>query len=292
MKPKELIATEVAAQDKTIPAPSLHCDLHASYHHTNVSAACGSTHNMHKHRSPVCLMPCAVSCAIYTFEVTVLVQCTARHLGCHPLLLLHQYLLLHYCSLLAAAGCCICCSCCCTDIHILHASITPCTTMLPLSLLHRQDTLLWKLPHCRCRSRACINRSLHNVELCINESTFASGCMWLHCRRYCACEGNVIMSACREKLSQLRNTGDAISFRASELQARPEALQLARQFVDLTMHSVQGWSSSKPWINATDKDNLLAEVCSTVTPPDNSFHQAVEHTKVYTSPEHKLGKTH
>lgn len=67
-------------------------------------------------------------------------------------------------------------------------------------------------------------------------------------------------SVFREKLSQLRNTGDAIFFRASELQARPEALQLARQFVDLTMHSVQGWSSSKPWINATDKDNLLAEL--------------------------------
>jgi hypothetical protein len=67
---------------------------------------------------------------------------------------------------------------------------------------------------------------------------------------------------CREKLSQLRTTGDAIFFRVSELQARPEALHLARQFVDLTMHSVQGWSSAKPWINATDTDSLLAEVCT------------------------------
>ncbi|DBA73173.1 hypothetical protein WJX79_004877 [Trebouxia sp. C0005] len=64
----------------------------------------------------------------------------------------------------------------------------------------------------------------------------------------------------REKLSQLRTTGDAIFFRVSELQARPEALRLARQFVDLTMHSVQGWSSTKPWINATDTDSLLAEL--------------------------------
>ncbi len=68
--------------------------------------------------------------------------------------------------------------------------------------------------------------------------------------------------ACREKLSQLRTTGDAIFFRVSELQARPEALQLARQFVDLTMHSVQGWSSTKICINTTDTDSLLAEVCT------------------------------
>lgn len=100
------------------------------------------------------------------------------------------------------------------------------------------------------------------------------------------------MSAFREKLSQLRNTGDAMFFRASELQARPEALQLARQFVDLTMHSVQGWSSSKPWINATDKDNLLAEVCSTVTPPDASFHQAISYMKVHASSDYNLGKTY
>lgn len=64
----------------------------------------------------------------------------------------------------------------------------------------------------------------------------------------------------RDKLSQLHTTGDAIFFRVSELQARPEALQLARQYVDLTMHSVQGWSSTKPWINATDTDSLLAEL--------------------------------
>ena len=71
-----------------------------------------------------------------------------------------------------------------------------------------------------------------------------------------------LVLGCREKLSQLRATGDAIFFRVSELQARPEALQLARHFVDLTMQSVQGWSSTKPWINATDTDSLLAEVCA------------------------------
>ncbi len=77
---------------------------------------------------------------------------------------------------------------------------------------------------------------------------------------YPAAAESILVLACREKLSQLRTTGDAIFFRVSELQARPEALQLARQFVDLTMHSVQGWSSTKPWINATDTDSLLAEV--------------------------------
>lgn len=65
---------------------------------------------------------------------------------------------------------------------------------------------------------------------------------------------------CREKLSKLRNTGDPIFFRVSELQARPEAVQLARQFAQLTTQSVTGWATSKPWMNATDSQNLLAEV--------------------------------
>ena len=66
----------------------------------------------------------------------------------------------------------------------------------------------------------------------------------------------------REKLSELRNTGDEIFFRVSELQARPEALRLARQFVQLASQTATAWPTSKPWINATDSENLLAEVCT------------------------------
>lgn len=64
----------------------------------------------------------------------------------------------------------------------------------------------------------------------------------------------------REKLSQLRDVGDGIFFRVSELHARPEAIQLARQFQQLTSQSVTAWATSKPWINATDSESLTAEV--------------------------------
>ena len=69
-------------------------------------------------------------------------------------------------------------------------------------------------------------------------------------------------SCCRHKLSQLQETGDAISLRASELEAQPQALSLARQVIDLTTQQVLGWSTNKPWINTTDSDNLLSEVQS------------------------------
>ena len=65
---------------------------------------------------------------------------------------------------------------------------------------------------------------------------------------------------CRQKLGQLKETGDAVALRAAELEARPQALALARQVVALNRQQVQAWPSSKPWINATDSDNLLAEV--------------------------------
>ncbi|KAL3157632.1 hypothetical protein ABBQ32_012079 [Trebouxia sp. C0010 RCD-2024] len=64
----------------------------------------------------------------------------------------------------------------------------------------------------------------------------------------------------REKLSQLRNTGDGVFFRVSELRARPEALRLARQFVQLASQTATAWPTSKPWINATDSENLTAEL--------------------------------
>ena len=66
--------------------------------------------------------------------------------------------------------------------------------------------------------------------------------------------------AYRERLSKLRSIGDPIFFRVTELAALPEALQLARQFAELSRQSVKGWASSKPWINATETDDLLAEV--------------------------------
>lgn len=68
------------------------------------------------------------------------------------------------------------------------------------------------------------------------------------------------MHDCRRKLAELQETGDGISQRASELEARPQAISLARKVVDLTKQQVKSWASDKPWINTTDSDNLLSEV--------------------------------
>lgn len=85
------------------------------------------------------------------------------------------------------------------------------------------------------------------VNLCFGP--WKADAVWMH-----------VMWLHREKLSQLRNVGDEIFFRVSELHARPEAIQLARQFLQLTSQSVTAWATSKPWINVTDSENLTAEV--------------------------------
>ena len=65
---------------------------------------------------------------------------------------------------------------------------------------------------------------------------------------------------CREKLDALQETGDAAVFRASESTARPEAVELAQQFLELTRKSINSWPQIKPWINGTDSDSLLKQV--------------------------------
>ena len=65
---------------------------------------------------------------------------------------------------------------------------------------------------------------------------------------------------CREKLDALRETGDAATFRASESTARPEAVKLAQQFLELTRKSINSWPQIKPWINGSDSDSLLKQV--------------------------------
>eukprot|EP00891_Asterochloris_glomerata_P004630 jgi/Astpho2/4630/Aster-00203 len=67
-------------------------------------------------------------------------------------------------------------------------------------------------------------------------------------------------SVFREKLDALKETGDAAVFRASESTARPEAVELAQQFLELTRKSINSWPQIKPWINGTDSDSLLKQV--------------------------------
>ena len=65
---------------------------------------------------------------------------------------------------------------------------------------------------------------------------------------------------CRAKLDALQETGDAAIFRASESTARPEAIKLAQQFLELTRKSINFWPQIKPWINGTESDSLLKQV--------------------------------
>eukprot|EP00898_Chlorokybus_atmophyticus_P000372 jgi/Chlat1/1335/Chrsp118S01754 len=64
----------------------------------------------------------------------------------------------------------------------------------------------------------------------------------------------------RLRLKELHKAGDPIALRASELSARPMALEKALQFITQTRATVASWNSSKPWLNETDKDALLARV--------------------------------
>ena len=54
-----------------------------------------------------------------------------------------------------------------------------------------------------------------------------------------------------------------MSFRASEASARPQAVDSARQLVELIGKSINAWPTIKPWLNETDIKGLTEQVtCS------------------------------
>lgn len=64
----------------------------------------------------------------------------------------------------------------------------------------------------------------------------------------------------RKKLADLRQTGDAIFFRLAELTARPEASTEARNIFSDVRQVFEEWSTSRPWLNQTDKSQVLDKV--------------------------------
>lgn len=64
----------------------------------------------------------------------------------------------------------------------------------------------------------------------------------------------------RKKLTDLKQTGDAIFFRLAELTARPEAAAEARKIFGEVRQIFEEWSTSRPWLNQTEKDQVLVKV--------------------------------
>ena len=65
---------------------------------------------------------------------------------------------------------------------------------------------------------------------------------------------------CRSQLRKLREVGDAIFARAEEAAARPAAVKLASDFLELTRKALNSWPEVKPWLNASDIAALAAKV--------------------------------
>lgn len=64
----------------------------------------------------------------------------------------------------------------------------------------------------------------------------------------------------KSHLRKLRDVGDAILARVAEAEARPKALALAAQFVELARKAVNSWPQVKPWLEKVDVDALTAQV--------------------------------
>ena len=64
----------------------------------------------------------------------------------------------------------------------------------------------------------------------------------------------------RSQLRKLREVGDAIFARAEEAAARPAAVKLASDFLELTRKALNSWPEVKPWLNASDIAALAAKV--------------------------------
>eukprot|EP00887_Chlorella_sp_A99_P006297 scaffold3.g6297.t1 len=64
----------------------------------------------------------------------------------------------------------------------------------------------------------------------------------------------------RDRLRMLREVGDPIQARLAEKAARPEALEAATAVVELVRKAASSWPSIKPWINASEVEQLLGKV--------------------------------
>jgi len=60
----------------------------------------------------------------------------------------------------------------------------------------------------------------------------------------------------RAKLAELKEVGDGMFYRASQLEARPVAMEKARKYVASTRELLAKWKEDRPWINATEIENV------------------------------------
>lgn len=63
----------------------------------------------------------------------------------------------------------------------------------------------------------------------------------------------------QERLDSLKAIGDPITFRASELTARPEASAFARNYLGEVQQIVRGWEKNKSWLPKEKVDEVVSE---------------------------------
>ena len=67
--------------------------------------------------------------------------------------------------------------------------------------------------------------------------------------------------ASRQRLGKLKALVGPMLGRASESSDRPRTLETARSFLELVGKSANAWEAIKPWVNHTQRLDLLAQVC-------------------------------
>ena len=65
---------------------------------------------------------------------------------------------------------------------------------------------------------------------------------------------------CRQRLGKLKALVGPMLERAAEATERPRALDTARAFLELVGKSANAWEAIKPWVNHTQRLDLLAQV--------------------------------
>jgi hypoxia up-regulated 1 len=71
---------------------------------------------------------------------------------------------------------------------------------------------------------------------------------------------NASVEEFRSKLAALKAKSDPMFERVKEAEERPPAVESAKKFIDVTRQVVAAWNTTKPWINETEKTELLKEV--------------------------------
>ena len=66
---------------------------------------------------------------------------------------------------------------------------------------------------------------------------------------------------CRQRLGKLKALVGPMLGRAAEASKRPRALEAARSFLELVGKSANAWEAIKPWVNHTQRLDLLTQVC-------------------------------